>query len=412
MDIVPDFVVELDASLKRRETKYTRVSMPEERARFIEENWDEVLADNADVLASALQAADLLGEAHTLVLLGLQPSNIDLVFAEVDQAGRAVRLVLVEDKLSRNPQAKREVLAQLVEYSQTVRDEWSSAEELISAVGSANRRVVDPAWLRTHAADLADSARTGNMLLVIAGDSIDRGLLRLARRFSQHDPLGADLALVSLSLYSLGEGRGYLFLPHVVSAVERNERPLTLVVEVRDREGPLPATLKIAPATVSPKPGPSPNPAATAFLLRVMGAVLPSATKLNQEKALGLYLPKSARKSLELSLSRERGYALFRVYFGDDAASWSPLCVELEMNWASPADAASHRVRLEAQLAAGELRDGFRPAHSMKQRVILRKAHPCPTTEQLTDELMSQVVADFEWLLTTFASAPTEGPGI
>ena len=48
----------------------------------------------------------------------------------------------------------------------------------------------------------------------------------------------------------------------------------------------------------------------------------------------------------------------------------------------------------------------------MKQRVILRKAHLWSTPEQLTDELMSHVVEDFEWLLTTFASAPTEGPWI
>src|SRR5438128_7871891 len=55
--------------------------------------------------------------------LGSQISGIDVLFAEVDASGAFRRFVLVEDKLLRNPEAKRTVLAQILDYAHKVQYE-------------------------------------------------------------------------------------------------------------------------------------------------------------------------------------------------------------------------------------------------------------------------------------------------
>jgi hypothetical protein len=88
--------------------------------------------ENAELLAGSLRQAQVIAEDATLKVLGTQVDNIDVVRAEVAQGGKndIRRLVLLEDKLLSNPQARRHVLAQILDYARTVQEDWPTANLL------------------------------------------------------------------------------------------------------------------------------------------------------------------------------------------------------------------------------------------------------------------------------------------
>ena len=74
-------------------------------------------------MADCLREAGLIAEDHDLQHIGNQIENIDVLCAEVDQQSRAFqRFVVIEDKLCRNPEARRDVLGQIIDYSKTLHE--------------------------------------------------------------------------------------------------------------------------------------------------------------------------------------------------------------------------------------------------------------------------------------------------
>lgn len=240
MNVIPPFAQLLDHTGNKSERRLERVR----QTTWSESDWDRIIIDHADLLGAALRSAEMIEETSELRLLGQQIDSVDIVFAEVSHDPdhpELRRLILVEDKLLRNAQSKRTVLAQILEYSQVAQEVWPSAN-LVDKFAAG-----DPQWIKTHEEHLKQLCRTGDLLLVIVGDQIDDGLARLAKRFAGHDdPLTlAELVLVSMPLFQLEDG--YLLLPHVVSAVERHQRELTVRVVVQDRAGkPLDADIERA----------------------------------------------------------------------------------------------------------------------------------------------------------------------
>lgn len=239
MDVLPKQLVLLDADGRPTNPRrsWSRVDPRSVDARrFAEADWDRILCDHVDVLADALREADVIAADSTLKLLGVQIDNIDVLLAEVknDAAGEhdLRRLVLLEDKLLRNPEARRAVLAQLLEYAQTVQEGWSINPEVIAAKLPSHR-----AWVEANVDTLQYTLRRADILLIIAGDGVDPGLQKLARRFTAQDnPLNLmELALVSMALFTL-DGQ-LLLVPHVVSSVERGQREVTIRVKVEDTQG-------------------------------------------------------------------------------------------------------------------------------------------------------------------------------
>lgn len=131
------------------------------------------------------------------------------------------RLVLVECKLWRNPQARREVVAQILEYAALLR-RWTYADltaRLRACLGSA---AADPLYeivrSRLPGADQArfvDAVsrclRAGDFQLVVAGDGIREDVSALAEHVGG---FGARLALVEFRLWSDDAGRTVV-VPHV-----------------------------------------------------------------------------------------------------------------------------------------------------------------------------------------------------
>lgn len=111
MRSLPDRIVALDGSQKVVRV-YTRQSP--DNPRMNERDYDQLVIRHKDVIADTLRTAGLIQRDSDLRVLGPQVEGIDVLFAEVRQGGDEEfrRLVIVEDKLLKNPEARRQVLAQ------------------------------------------------------------------------------------------------------------------------------------------------------------------------------------------------------------------------------------------------------------------------------------------------------------
>ncbi len=321
MDVMPSFLEVIDQAGRRVSRRLERVR----QTSWSETDWDRIIVENTDLLASALRTAGAIAANSELRLLGTQIDNIDVVLAEVSRDpdhSEVRRLVLVEDKLLRNSEARRSVLGQIVDYSRVAQDDWPSAN-LAEKFGSTP---ADRQWVQARDEQFRQIARTGDFLLIIMGDGIDDGMARLARRFAGHDnPLTlAELALVSMPLYQLDDQ--YLLVPHVVSAVLGAKRELTVRVVVQDHLGrPVPADVAEALPDRAEQRGIVVRDEVVAFLRAVaerVRGILP-----------GVAGTKVPRKSLDfLQTAPDRSSAAVKVHFGGFQKDiWSPIEVGISL---------------------------------------------------------------------------------
>lgn len=159
--------------------------------------------------------------------LSTEAGPVDAVF--ISPCGR---LTLVECKLWRNPEARRKVIAQILDYARAV-SQWSYAD--------LQRRVAAASGLKGNAPfeaarelkpDLDEAAfvdataralREGRFLLLIAGDGIREGISGMAELITRNAALGFSFGLVEVALYEFGD-QGLAIQPRVVAKTETIER--------------------------------------------------------------------------------------------------------------------------------------------------------------------------------------------
>ena len=138
------------------------------------------------------------------------------------------RLTLAEFKLWSNPQARREVIGQILDYTQAVAS-WSY-EDLQREVSKALKRkgnvlfelirARDP---HVNEADFVDNVtrhlRRGEFLLLIIGDGIREGVENIVNFVQRHSGLHFNLALVEAALYR-DNGNRIIVQPRVLSRTE------------------------------------------------------------------------------------------------------------------------------------------------------------------------------------------------
>lgn len=144
--------------------------------------------------------------------------------------------VVVETKLWRNPQSRREVLSQTLDYvKEIVRKDF---EWLSQQFDAFHRRTTPPQSLlelvatRTGTEESAfvdrvnNALRRGDVIALIVGDGIETGLQELVShlcRDSTH--LRYSLALVELACYELGsKDDGFLIVPKIIQEIEPVQR--------------------------------------------------------------------------------------------------------------------------------------------------------------------------------------------
>ena len=170
------------------------------------------------------------------------------------------RVALVECKLWRNPQARREVVAQVMDYARAMSG-WDTehfekqmaasdpcrAKSFRQLFGREGREFDESAFLDGLSGTLAH----GRFLLLIAGDGIRRETQELAEAVASAPQLGFHLALIEIGLYRPPHAKDdtLIIVPEIVT---RTREVTRAVVEVRVTGAPAEITASVP---VDPKPG-------------------------------------------------------------------------------------------------------------------------------------------------------------
>ena len=145
-------------------------------------------------------------------------------------------IVLGECKLFRNPEARREVVAQALDYARAV--SAMRYDDLEVAVRKALREPSASLWGLVGASTELDEAqfvdaverrlRQGRFLVLIIGDGIQEGVEALTAHLQLHAGIHVSLALVDLSLWR-EPGGGLLVLPRIPMRTLLIERGIVVV---------------------------------------------------------------------------------------------------------------------------------------------------------------------------------------
>ncbi|MCF7789933.1 MAG: DUF4268 domain-containing protein [Prosthecobacter sp.] len=163
---------------------------------------------------------------------------------DVLYATREGRLVVLEAKLWRNPEARRKVIGQILDYAKEL-SHWSY-ETLDAAIRAAGRRdqgtarslfeVVREQHGGLDEAQFIDAVsrnlRRGELLLLIAGDGIRENVGAITQFIEDHGTLHFTFGLIEMAIYQMPNGM-QLVQPRVLAHSEIIRR---IVVEVRGGE--------------------------------------------------------------------------------------------------------------------------------------------------------------------------------
>src|SRR5215207_8192730 len=150
------------------------------------------------------------------------------------------RLTLVECKLWRNPEARRKVVAQVLDYARVItRWSYSDLQRQVSiATGRKGNVPFEVAWsiapdlIEHNFADaVTQTMRSGRFLLLIAGDGIREDVGALAELINRNAAAGFSFGLVEVALYDLGSEGGLAIQPRVVAKSHLIERGVVLLRE-------------------------------------------------------------------------------------------------------------------------------------------------------------------------------------
>ncbi len=178
------------------------------------------------------------------------------------------RPVLVECKLWTNPQARREVVGQILDYAKELHN-WSYEDlqrtanaRLKDNKKSLYERVTGGKSGTKEEAEFIDSVtrnlRTGRFMLVIVGDGIREGVEAIGEYLTDAMGLQFAFGLVELPVYSLPDGLGHIATPRILAKTKvinrfvvttaQENTPLNITQEASQTNSPtdLPASLESA----------------------------------------------------------------------------------------------------------------------------------------------------------------------
>lgn len=213
-------------------TPLERVDM---RDREINEGFLQQLLDENPGIVPVAEFDESFGP---IASLGREIMGIDNLFISPNG-----RLTLVEAKLWRNPQATRQVLAQVLEYASRLaaldyeqfEQRCSSANRSTVAASKGLYRFVAEAF-PDEAGDEAEfidrlqkNLRNGRFLLLVVGDGIREGLESILDALHHQSRLHFTFGLVELRLYRQPKSDGIIAVPHIVAHSTEIERAVVTI---------------------------------------------------------------------------------------------------------------------------------------------------------------------------------------
>ena len=192
----------------------------------ISERWLQELIDNApNVLPVSQVYASVKDDLHSMgrEITTSNGGSIDNVL--ISGSGH---LIVVETKLWRNHQARREVVAQILEYAQDVKHwDYEKVERLWwkrHGKGKTLHAAVAPDIDEAEWIDrVSDQMSAGEIVLLIVGDGIDSRAENLAETVAGRPDMMFRLALVELRVYSFDDQR-YLIMPSTMAKTTEIQR--------------------------------------------------------------------------------------------------------------------------------------------------------------------------------------------
>ena len=239
-------------------------------------------------------------------------------------------IAIVEAKLFRNPEARRKVLAQTLDYATSLfRMRYEAFEQavlggifvpgpkpasLYAALPEADK-LEESAFVDTVSRNL----RRGRALILIVGDGIRTEVEALLDGLHVHARFGFTLALVELGVFKMPEDGHYLIRPRTIGKTEIVQRTIIEVVggsaTVREERAVVPETLTSEAYWRSLE---AEVPGARVALERLIGAAEPLGVYGDFLKTLNLKWQRPEHKPVNL------GYFHTGVLWTDATASAAP----------------------------------------------------------------------------------------
>lgn len=194
-----------------------------------EDGLQELLFRHAEILP--LGEVDPACDAAVPVCreLGSRAGSADALY--LTPAGK---IVLAEFKLWRNPQARREVIGQILDYARVLA-RWSY-DDLEREVRSRTKRSPFEIVRKAHGDvrealfvdRVARNLKRGEFLLLIIGDGIREGVEEIVDYVQEHSGLRFNLALVEAAVFRRGSGDGddLIIQPRVLAKTELIQRTI------------------------------------------------------------------------------------------------------------------------------------------------------------------------------------------
>ena len=179
-------------------------------------------------------------------------------YADIIYVTATGQITLVETKLWRNPESRREVVAQVLDYAKQL-STWTfeDLDREAAAASRMGRGHVVSCVKRVHPEldvprfidGINSSLKSGDFLLLIMGDGIRSGAESLVSFIQQYGSLRFHFGLVEVAAYQLGVSQT-LLLPRILAKTE----VITRTVIVGSNQQPV---QEVAPEVDAPPSGPS-----------------------------------------------------------------------------------------------------------------------------------------------------------
>jgi hypothetical protein len=192
------------------------------------EDWlQSAIAGNLELVLAPCRAAELIDEDEEWYLCGQEFRIPEIGCVDLLLISESGRIALVETKMSYNPDKRRAVLAQILEYALRLQEVDAGRFLPLPDVSPDSQ---------PSRADLEGHLEDGDFLLIIAGDRIDPRVARLSRgMLGENLTLPWDLALVDVALFERAvDGRtaeppDRLIVPTLVGRVQPEIRQVVRV---------------------------------------------------------------------------------------------------------------------------------------------------------------------------------------
>ena len=196
------------------------------------EGWlQRAIAKNVELVVGPCRAGRLIPRDEEWRFWGSEVSLREAGGISIDALllSASGRIGIVETKLAYNPEARREVVAQVLEYA--IHFRGVSIEELTAHLPVPLRTdghvFVEPDTIQGKVED-------GDYLLIVAGDQLDPRAVRLSSELlGTHVIHGWDLAMVEVSVFEQetdSDEKEYILVPHLGSAIKVDQRQVVKVI--------------------------------------------------------------------------------------------------------------------------------------------------------------------------------------